>query len=124
MSSTTPSYEHIAFVASLNPVAKEACERLSKHYGNAKPESADVIVGLGGDGFVLRTLHRYMTSGKPCYGMHPGTVGFLMNEYRAEHLQRGLAAACQTAVHPLLMEVRDSEEHVHRSHAFNEVSLF
>jgi len=124
MSSTTPSYEHIAFLASPNPEAKEACERLSQHYGNAAPETADVIVALGGDGFMLQTLHRFMSSGKPIYGMHRGTVGFLMNEYSAEHLQRRLAAARKTAVHPLLMEARDGEGHVHRSHAFNEVSLF
>jgi NAD+ kinase len=124
MSSTTPSYEHIAFVASINPEAKEACERLSQRYGNAKPETADVIVALGGDGFMLQTLHRFMSAGKPIYGMHRGTVGFLMNEYSAEHLQRRLAAARKTAVHPLLMEARDSEGQVHRSHAFNEVSLF
>src|SRR6266705_3527947 len=124
MSSTTPSYEHIAFLASPNPEAKEACERLSQHYGNAAPETAEVIVALGGDGFMLQTLHRFMSSGKPIYGMHRGTVGFLMNEYSAEHLQRRLAAARKTAVHPLLMEARDGEGHVHRSHAFNEVSLF
>jgi len=124
MSSTTPSYEHIAFVASLNPEAMEACERLSQHYGNAKPEAADVIVALGGDGFMLQTLHRFMSSGKPIYGMHRGTVGFLMNEYSAENLHGRLAAARKTAVHPLLMEARDGEGHVHRFHAFNEVSLF
>src|SRR5499426_164798 len=124
MSSTTPSYEHIAFVASLNPEAKEACERLSKHYGNAKPESADVIVALGGDGFMLQTLHRFMSSGKPIYGMHRGTIGFLMNEYSPENLHRRIAAARKTIVHPLLMQARDSEGRVHRFHAFNEVSLF
>jgi NAD+ kinase len=124
MSSTTPSYEHIAFVASLNPEATEACERLSQHYGNAAPETADVIVALGGDGFMLQTLHRFMSAGKPIYGMHRGTVGFLMNEYNAEHLHRRLAAARKTAVHPLLMEARDGQGQVHRSHAFNEVSLF
>ena len=124
MSSTTPSYEHIAFVASPNPEAEEACKSLSQHYGNASPETADVIVALGGDGFMLQTLHRYMSAGKPIYGMHRGTVGFLMNEYSAEHLQRRLAAARKTAVHPLLMEARDGKGQVHRFHAFNEVSLF
>ena len=124
MSSTTPSYEHVAFVASLNPEATEACERLSQHYGNAAPETADVIVALGGDGFMLQTLHRFMSTGKPIYGMHRGTVGFLMNEYSAEHLHQRLAAARKTVVHPLLMKARDSKGQVHRSYAFNEVSLF
>ena len=122
--SSNPSYEHIAFVASLNAEAKEACARLSQHYGNAPPETADVIVALGGDGFMLQTLHRFMSSGKPIYGMHRGTIGFLMNEYSAEHLHRRLAAARKTIVHPLLMQSRDGEGRVHRSHAFNEVSLF
>ena len=98
MSSTTPSYEHVAFVASLNPEATEACEHLSQHYGNAAPETADVIVALGGDGFMLQTLHRFMSTGKPIYGMHRGTVGFLMNEYSAEHLHRRLAAADRKSV--------------------------
>ena len=124
MSSNNPSYEQIAFVASRNAEAKEACERLSQHYGNAPPESADVIVALGGDGFMLQTLHRFMSSGKPIYGMHRGTIGFLMNEYNAEHLHRRLAAARKTIVHPLLMQARDSEGRLHRFHAFNEVSLF
>jgi len=124
MSTTSPSYEQIAFVASLNAEAKEACASLSQRYGNAPPESADVIVALGGDGFMLQTLHRFMSSGKPIYGMHRGTIGFLMNEYSAENLHRRLAAARKTIVHPLLMQARDSEGRVHRSHAFNEVSLF
>ena len=124
MSSKSPSYEQIAFVASRNAEAKQACEHLGQHYGNAPPESADVIVALGGDGFMLQTLHRFMSSGKPIYGMHRGTIGFLMNEYSAENLHRRLAAARKTIVHPLLMQARDSEGRVHRFHAFNEVSLF
>jgi len=124
MSSTSPSYEHIAFVASPIAEAKAACDSLSQRYGNAAPETADVIVALGGDGFMLQTLHRFMSAGKPIYGMHRGTVGFLMNEYSPEHLRRRLAAARKTEIHPLLMEAHDSQGGVHRSHAFNEVSLF
>jgi len=120
----TLSYERIAFVAGPNAEAKEACEGLSKRYGNASSETADVIVALGGDGFMLQTLHRFMSSGKPIYGMHRGTVGFLMNEYSPEHLQRRLAAARTTVIHPLLMHARDGEGRVHQFHAFNEVSLF
>src|SRR5262245_14519220 len=102
-----PSYERIAFLASPNAEAKAAHEGLSKRYGNAAPESADVIVPLGGDGFMLQTLHRFMTSGKPIYGMHRGTVGFLMNEYSPDDLQGRLAAARNTVIHPLLMCARD-----------------
>ena len=55
--------------------------QLEKRYGNADPNAADVIVALGGDGLMLQTLHKFMNSGKPIYGMHRGTVGFLMNEF-------------------------------------------
>jgi NAD+ kinase len=118
------SYERIAFVASPNAEAKEAHAGLSKRYGDAAPETADVIVALGGDGFMLQTLHRFMKSGKPIYGMHRGTVGFLMNEYSPDDLQRRLKAARNTVIHPLLMRARNAEGRVHESHAFNEVSLF
>ena len=80
-------------MASPFPEAKEAEKRLSKQYGNVKPDSADVIVALGGDGLMLQTLRRFMRSGKPIYGMHRGTVGFLMNEFRVDKLRERLAAA-------------------------------
>ena len=95
-----------------------------KLYGNVKPESADVIVALGGDGLMLQTLRRFMRSGKPIYGMHRGTVGFLMNDYRLEKLRERLAAAHTTVIHPLLMCARDDRGRKHEHHAFNEVSLF
>jgi len=118
------SYERIAFVASPIAEAREALERLSARYRNAAPDAADVIVALGGDGFMLQTLHKYMRSGKPIYGMHRGTVGFLMNEYSIDDLHRRLAAAQNTVIHPLLMRARDERGRVHEYHAFNEVSLF
>ena len=117
-------YDRIAFVASPFAEAKEAEKRLRKLYGNVKPESADVIVALGGDGLMLQTLRRFMRSGKPIYGMHRGTVGFLMNDYRLEKLRERLAAAHTTVIHPLLMCARDDRGRKHEHHAFNEVSLF
>jgi NAD+ kinase len=119
-SPNSTSYERIAFVASPVAEATAACESLSERYGNAAPATADVIVALGGDGFMLQTLHRFMSAGKPIYGMHRGTIGFLMNEYGPEHLHRRLAAARKTVVHPLLMRARDNEGRLHESHAFNE----
>src|SRR5580693_8342642 len=101
------SFERIAFVASPIAEAEEALRRLAGRYGNVAPAQADVIVALGGDGFMLQTLHGFMSSGKPIYGMHRGTVGFLMNEYREEHLRERLAAARVTVIHPLLMRARD-----------------
>src|SRR5216684_7805898 len=86
-------YKHIAFVASDVPAAQRARRRLVQRYGDARPETADVVVALGGDGLMLATLQRFMNSGKPIYGMHRGTVGFLMNEFVEEHLAERLAAA-------------------------------
>ena len=83
-----PRFKHIAFVASDVPEAQRARRRLVKRYGDAQPETADVIVALGGDGLMLATLQRFMNSGKPIYGMHRGTVGFLMNEYSENGLRR------------------------------------
>jgi len=117
-------YERIAFVASPFAEAKAAEKRLSKQYGSVKPESADVIVALGGDGLMLQTLRRFMRSGKPIYGMHRGTVGFLMNDFRVENLHERLAAAQKSTIHPLLMRARDESGRNHEHHAFNEVSLF
>ncbi len=117
-------YKRIAFVASNVPEAQRARRRLIRRYGDARPETADVIVALGGDGLMLATLQRFMNSGKPIYGMHRGTVGFLMNEYSEEGLSERLAAAHVTVIHPLLMRARDAAGRLHRHHAINEVSLF
>ena len=117
-------YERVAFVASPTTEAREARERLAARYGSVAPEEADVIVALGGDGLMLQTLHRMMKSGKPIYGMHRGTVGFLMNDFSESDLKERLAAAETTVIHPLLMRARDAEGRVTEHYAINEVSLF
>ncbi len=117
-------YERIAFVASPSPEARRALDRLVRRYGNVAPAKADVVVALGGDGLMLRTLHRLMKSGTPIYGMHRGTIGFLMNEYAESSLRERLAAAATTVIHPLVMRARDMKGKVHVHHAINEVSLF
>jgi NAD+ kinase len=124
MSPAPPSYERIAFVASPVAEAQAAAERLAARYGHVLPEDAEVIVALGGDGFMLQTLHSFMRAGKPIYGMHRGTVGFLMNEYREEELHERLRSAHTTIIHPLLMCARDAGGAEHEFFAFNEVSLF
>ncbi|MFZ3358292.1 MAG: NAD kinase [Xanthobacteraceae bacterium] len=120
----TPRFKHIAFVASDVAEAQRARRLLIRRYGDARPETADVIVALGGDGLMLATLQRFMNSGKPIYGMHRGTVGFLMNEYSEQGLVERLAAAQVTVIHPLAMRARDAAGRVHRHRAINEVSLF
>jgi NAD+ kinase len=122
---TTPArYERIAFVASTSVEAQLALAQLVKIYGNNTPVDADVIVALGGDGLMLQTLHQCMLSGQPIYGMHRGTVGFLMNEFSTVDLHARLAAARDTVIHPLLMRATDDDGKVHIHRAINEVSLF
>jgi NAD+ kinase len=117
-------FERIAFVASDTPEAMEAMQRLAERYGNARPAEADIIVALGGDGLMLQTLHRYMTADKPIYGMHRGTVGFLMNEFSMTDLKARLEAAQIANIHPLAMRARDKAGKVHEHYAINEVSVF
>ena len=122
---TSPKrYDRIAFVASQTPEAREARGQLEKRYGDTDPAKADVIVALGGDGLMLQTLHQQMHSGKPIYGMHRGTVGFLMNEFSTLELHARLAAAKESVIHPLLMRATDVHGVVHLHHAINEVALF
>ncbi|HWL05675.1 MAG TPA: NAD kinase [Xanthobacteraceae bacterium] len=124
MTSEIPSYERIAFMASPSAEAEEARQRLVARYGSANPDEADVIVALGGDGFMLQTLHRFMTMRRPIYGMHRGTVGFLMNEYAEDDLHARLTQAHTTTIHPLLMRAVGRDGAMQEFHAFNEVSLF
>jgi NAD+ kinase len=122
---TTPQpYEQIAFVASQSAEAQAALVQLTESYGNCDPDKADIIVALGGDGLMLQTLHDHMHTGKPIYGMHRGTVGFLMNEFSPHELRDRLAAARESVIHPLLMRATDNGGTVHIHHAINEVALF
>lgn len=115
--------DRISFVASETDEAQIACKILKERYGSLAPEEADVIVALGGDGLMLQTLHRFMDTGKPIYGMNRGSVGFLMNEYRADGLIDRLNAADVTTLHPLQMTATDKAGTVHTAMAINEVSL-
>ena len=112
----------IALLASEAPEALEAAEALRARYGDVPVGEADVVVALGGDGLMLKALHETMSTGKPIYGMNRGSVGFLMNEYRADGLIERLAAAKVETIHPLLATVVN-EEGTSRAHAINEVSL-
>src|SRR5690242_9226376 len=109
-------YDKIAFVAGPGAEAKAAFAALTKMYGDCDPGQADVIVALGGDGLMLQTLHQHMRSGKPIYGMHRGTVGFLMNEFSTHDLRARLAAAQDTEIHPLLMRATDMHGATHLHH--------
>ena len=117
-------YEKIAFVASASPEAQAALQQLADIYGNRDAGDADVVVALGGDGLMLQTLHQHMHTGKPIYGMHRGTVGFLMNEFSTHELQSRLSAARESLINPLKMRATDIHGDVHIYHAINEVALF
>lgn len=114
---------NIAFVASRAKPAQEALLRLTERYGNATPAKADVIVALGGDGFMLQTLHKHIKRQVPIYGMHRGSVGFLMNAYRETRLIERLKAAASVTVHPLRMQAVTANGKQHDALAINEVSL-
>jgi len=116
--------DRIAFVAADAPEARRAFNRLTKAYGNASPEEADVVVALGGDGMMLQALHRFVSTGKAIYGMNRGSVGFLMNDFAEKHLRERLSAAEATTIRPLRMATRDRNDRVQKALAFNEVSLF
>jgi len=118
------TFNHIRFVASEHEEAQSALRVLIDRYGQAQRHAADVIVALGGDGLMLQTMHANIDSKIPIYGMHRGSVGFLMNEFAVDELPERLAAAEMTKVHPLRMRAIDCEGHEHTSLAINEVSLF
>src|SRR5829696_1980567 len=116
-------FNRVAFVASPTPEAQEALVGLSQRYPCVEPEEADVVVALGGDGLMLQTLHRFMGTAKPIYGMNKGSVGFLMNDFRDDDLMERLKAAHRSCVHPLLMVARDIHGVAHTARAINEVSM-
>jgi NAD+ kinase len=104
------------------PEAAEALKDMRQRHKDAGAADADIVVALGGDGFMLQTLHSFLGTGKPIYGMNLGSVGFLMNEYRTENLTERLAAAERAVVHPLRMKAYNAKG-VTEALAFNEVSL-
>ncbi len=113
----------IAFVASPAPVAQAALADLSARYGQCEPPGAEVIVALGGDGFMLNTLHSVQALDVPVYGMNCGTVGFLMNTYASRGLSARLARAEEAVLNPLAMRAEAADGAVAQALAINEVSL-
>ncbi len=113
----------IAFVASDAPAARRALATLQKTHGRHAPEQADVIVSLGGDGQMLQTMHRFIATGIPVYGMNRGSVGFLLNDYSDKDLPARLHAAELTLIHPLKMSAVTQAGDRQTAIAFNEVSL-
>jgi len=113
----------IAFTASERPEAQDARARLAARYGDVPIPEAEVIVALGGDGFMLETFHDHMATGLPVYGMNRGSVGFLMNDYNEDGLEARIAAAERAVIRPLRMAATDIHGRTHVALAINEVSL-
>lgn len=116
-------FKKIAIHASHKPRAQKAYEELVRLYGNHKPEDADAIVVLGGDGSMLRALHQFSHLKKPMFGMNLGTLGFLLNDYRPDDLYERVNKANYFEIHPLKMKARDKQGNEFEEIAFNEVSL-
>ena len=112
----------IRFTATRTPVAQEALARLIARYGQTAMARAQVIVALGGDGFMLETLHSHVARDLPVYGMNRGTVGFLMNGFAEEDLPQRLAAAEEAVISPLSMRAENTKGRVTEALAVNEVA--
>ncbi len=117
------SLPRVAFVASDAEAAQLSLAELRREYGTIDPDDAQVIVPLGGDGFMLETLHRFVDKDVRIFGMHRGSVGFLMNPYHIEGLADRLATAQPVTLHPLEMITWDEQGATQTAIAFNEVSL-
>ena len=116
-------YKNISFIASKSKDAQKALNELSKQFKGVKPDNADVIVALGGDGLILHTLETYGKKNIPIYGMNRGTVGFLMNKYSKIDLLNKINNAEITKISPLKMEAKDISGKIYKGLAINEVSL-
>ena len=120
MSHAVPS---LCFLASDTEEAQKAKDELTALYGNVPATEADFIVALGGDGFMLQTLHELMNTDAVVYGMNRGSVGFLMNEYRVDDLHDRLQKADINRLRPLRMTTRNANGDTSVALAINEVSM-
>ena len=123
MAARSSSNPRFAFVTAATPAARDARKALERRYGAVAPAQADVIVALGGDGLMLQALHRNMRRHTPIFGMNLGTVGFLLNQYRASGLPARIKNARQVMLTPLRMLAVNGRGGRHEVTAINEVSL-
>ena len=114
----------IAVIAADTEPAREARDRIVARYATVHPKQADCIVALGGDGFLLQTLHRFIETKLPVFGMNRGSVGFLLNEHREDDLEERLMKATRVSLHPLRMDATTLAGQRATAIAINEVALF
>ena len=123
MNTGTPQMPKIAFLSSAAPEALQAKRTFEALYPFVSPSEAEILIALGGDGFMLETMHTYLDSQVPIYGIHCGSVGFLMNELVPEELLKRIERAKPTILYPLEMTVYQNGGKAIKALAFNEVSL-
>ncbi len=116
-------FQKRALIASDTEEAISGEKALRQAYDWVEPEDADVIVAVGGDGFMLHAMHTYIKTGTPIYGINRGSVGFLMNEYALDYLDKRIEAAERVELHPLRMKAVKDDGSVEETLAINEVSL-
>ena len=117
------AYKRFACMHSGTDRAQQGYSVLRGRYEFVPVEEADAVIALGGDGFMLQTLHKHMDRNLPIYGMNRGTVGFLLNEFREDALYARVNAAREERIYPLQMITRTADGLVHKALAFNEVAL-
>ncbi len=113
----------IAFTGSETALAQETVASLAKRWGSCPLQEAEVVVAVGGDGFLLHTLHESLPFGLPVYGVNRGSVGFLLNDYDEAGLANRLARAVEVSLHPLRMRARSLSGETVEALAINEVAL-
>lgn len=123
MSKTEPTFEKLSFLAADDEQAFHDVRALKERFGDHKPENADAIIVMGGDGFLLESLHKYEDLNVPFYGMNYGSVGFLLNPRDGADLPERLAAARKVSLFPLEMTVKTAMGETHKARAYNEVSM-
>jgi len=111
------------FTSSSSKEAKKAQNNLIDKYSQNRPENSDVIIPIGGDGFLLRCLHDYNKLSKPFFGINYGSIGFLMNSIAENNLTEIIKNSKKTELKPLKMKAFNKEDKVFESIAYNEVSL-
>jgi NAD+ kinase len=117
-------FNSIAFAAADQEIAQTAKKLLEARYSYVPAEEADVVVALGGDGFMLQCLHEYMEQQTPIFGINRGSVGFLMNAYEEDGLLERLEKAELNTIPALSMTVQDVDGTRHQAIAINDVSVF
>jgi NAD+ kinase len=121
---TIPARPKLFFIAAPTPEAQDLKQQYLERYTDVREQDADVIIAIGGDGLMLRTLHHHHHLKKPVYGINCGSVGFLMNSPDVDHLITRLHQAHETVLHPLKLTAYDIDDQQYGGYAINEVSLF